>query len=453
MPIICQKLVKSIALGIFPPFQGKIKDKKTKAVFFISAKFKTLAVIYSLAALLALGGVTAVCASRLGLYRQAADYSSARAFDETVSAVGELSLSLRKLGFVTDDILCRSICSRAYAEAMSAEASLSVLPFSTHELEKLSSFLNVAGDYTASLLGQSEEELSDEQRQQLKQLSDAAADFSARLRQLQAEVNDGTLLMDSLEQNFGYEDAGDTLSARLLSYEAEFESPEAFVYDGKYSPAEEKQPGEMSAEDARALAAEAAGVELRELKDEYSYEGTDGRRCYSAGDLKLCVSSHGLESMNQSRLLSSGGLDAQQARSTAEDFLTKLGYEALALSEENVSETLASYRYAPEDDGAVRADDYISISVALDDGSIYAFDATRYSAQAPELSWNLAEQAALKTLPEGLETNFVRKVIIKSPGGKYLPCWEINCAFQGGESMNVYVNADSGRQCRIDPAV
>jgi len=390
-------------------------------------------------------------ASRLGLYRQAADYSSARAFDETVSAVEELSHDLKKLGFVTDDVLCRSICSAAYAEAMSAEASLSVLPFSTHELEKLSGFLNTAGDYTASLLARSEDELNEEQRGQIEQLSRAAEDFSKRLRQLQTEVNDGTLLMDSLEQNFGYEDGGDTLSARLLSYEAEFESPEEFVYDGKFSPAEEKQPGEVSAEDAKALAAQAAGVEERELKEEYNYEGPDGRCCYSAGDLKLCVSSHGLESMNQSRLLSGGGLEAQEARSAAEDFLAKLGYENLALSEENITETLASYRYAPEDDGAVRSDDYISISVALDDGSIYAFDATRYSAEVPELSWNSDEEAALKTLPEGVKADFVRKVIIKSPGGNYLPCWELGCSSPGG-SMNVYVNADSGRQCKIDMA-
>ncbi len=451
MPIICQKLVKSIAEGHISHFCRQNKIKNQKAVFFISAKFKILALIYALAAVLALGGVTAMCASRLGLYRQAADYSSARAFDETVSAVGELSLSLKKLGFVTDDILCRSICSKAYAEAMSAEASLSVLPFSTHELEKLSGFLNTAGDYTASLLAQREEALSDEQRGQIEQLSASAEDFSRRLQQLQSEVNDGTLLMDSLEQNFGYEDGGETISKRLLSYEAEFESPEEFVYDGKYSPTEEKQPGDMSVEDAKKLAAEAAGVELRELKEEYDYEGTDGRRCYSAGNLKLCVSSHGLESMNQSRLLSSGGTDSQQARSLAEEFLARLGYENLALSEENISETLASYRYAPEDDGAVRTDDYISISIALDDGSIYAFDATRYSGQAPELNWNTDEDAALETLPDGAEANAVRKVIIKSPGGRYLPCWEINCAFQGGESMNLYVNADNGRQCRIEP--
>ena len=118
--------------------------------------------IYSLAAIAALGGLTAMSRARLEYCRQAADYSSAAALDETVSAVAELSSALKKLRYVTDDVLGRSICSKAYAEAMRAEAAMSVLPFSTQELEKLSGFLNLAGDYSASLLAQSEDELSEE---------------------------------------------------------------------------------------------------------------------------------------------------------------------------------------------------------------------------------------------------------------------------------------------------
>jgi len=415
----------------------------------MSSKFKSLAIIYALAAIAALGGVTAMSCYRLQLYRTAADYSSARAFDETVAAVGELSLALKKLQYTSDDVLGRSICSNAYAEAMSAEASLSVLPFSTYELEKLSAFLNTAGDYTASLIVRNEDELSDQQKQQVQQLSEAAADFAARLSQLQSEVNDGSLLMDTLEDT---EDSGgaERLSARLLSYEQEFESPEEFVYDGKYSPTEEGPAGNMSAEEAKALAAKAAGVEERELKDEYGYEGTDERRCYSAGDLKLCVSAKGLESMSQSRLVSSGGVSAEDARSAAESFLKELGYENLGLSRENISDTIAAYRFAPDDNGALREDDYISISVALDDGSIYAFDATRYRAEAPELKWSIDEAAAAKTLPEGVEAEHVRRVVIKSPGGRYLPCFEQSCTAEDGGSVRIYVNAETGRQCKIE---
>ena len=422
-------------------------------MFYISAKFKRLVVIYSLAAIAALGGVAAVYSARLEYYRLAADYGSASALDETVSAVSELSGALKKLRFVTDDTLGRSICSKAYAEAMRAEAAMSVLPFSTHELEKLSAFLNVAGDYSASLVAQAEDELSTEQKQHVQQLSDAAADFAARLIQLQAEVNEGSLIMDSVERRrfeLSQNGSGELFSARMLSYEEEFASPEEFVYEGKYSPQSEQEAGDLSEDEAKALAAQAAGVEARELKDEYSYEGTDGRRCYSAGELKLCVSSRGLESMSQSRLVSSAAMDEEQARSAAEEFLASLGYTDLALSSENFNGNLADFRFAPEQDGAIRRDDYISISVALDDGSIYSYDATRYSDAKVELLWNVDEKTARAALPEGAELQSTKKVIIKSPGGNYLACWELICAFEDGESMCVYVDAESGKQCKIE---
>ena len=146
-------------------------------MFFISAKVKSLIIIYSLAALAALGGMAAVCQSRLEYYRLAADYSSASALDETVSAVSELSSSLKKLRYVTDDSLGRSICSKAYAEAMRAEAAMSVLPFSTQELEKLSGFLNLAGDYSASLIAQAEDELSGEQKAQVETMVQLMSKF------------------------------------------------------------------------------------------------------------------------------------------------------------------------------------------------------------------------------------------------------------------------------------
>lgn len=406
-----------------------------------------------MAAIISLGGLAAACRARLEYCRQAADYSSAAALDETVSAVSELSASLKKLRYVTDDNLGRSICSRAYAEAMRAEAAMSVLPFSTQELEKLSGFLNLAGDFSASLIAQAEDELSEEQKGHVQQLSDAAADFASVLSQVQTEVNDGSISVDSMEQrrfSRGEESVGDMLSSRFLSYEEEFTSPEEFVYEGKYSPAAEKEAGTLSEEEAKAIAARAAGVEARELKDEYSYEGTEGRRCYSAGELMLCVSSRGLESMSQSRLVGSGFMDGEQAREKAEEFLQTLGYEGLALSGENISETMAVFHFVPQQDGALCIDDYISLSVALDDGSIYSFDATRYSEPEAELLWNIDENKALSTLPEGAETESTRKVIIRSPGGNYLGCWELICGFQEGERMRVYVDAESGKQCKIE---
>ena len=386
----------------------------------MSAKAKQLIIIYTAAALVTLSVLSAVLYSKLADYRLTALYSSSGAFETTVSAVDGLSRSLKKSLYVTDATLGRSICTQAYANALAAEAALSALPFSTQELEQLSGFLNRAGDYAKSLGAQSSDKLSDEQKQQLKAMSDTAAEFSARLRDMQGRVNSGELIMDSREeqlQNIGIEDTG-KLSAELLGYEADFTAPEDFQYDGQYSTRPEKERGKLSEKQARALAAEAVGMEPRELKDEYGYEGEDGRRCYSAGNVLLCVSSRGLESLSQSRLVGSGSISAEQAEE-------------------------------PVQDGALRIDDYISVSVALDDGSIYSYDATRYSDDAPEIDWSCDEETARGSLPDNVSVSGSRKVIVQRPGGEYMACYEFDCTGSEGESLRIYADGSDGRQCRI----
>ena len=138
--------------------------------------------------------------------------------------------------------------------------------------------------------------------------------------------------MDSREeqlQNIGIEDTG-KLSAELLGYEADFTAPEDFQYDGQYSTRPEKERGKLSEKQARALAAAAVGMEPRELKDEYGYEGEDGRRCYSAGEVMLCVSSRGLESLAQTRLVSESSISLEQPRQTAVKFLEQQELTELA---------------------------------------------------------------------------------------------------------------------------
>ena len=58
------------------------------------------------------------------------------------------------------------------------------------------------------------------------------------------------------------------LSAALLDYRLGYDGEE-LRYDGKYTAREEQTAGELSPEQAKAIAARAAGVEERELKEEY----------------------------------------------------------------------------------------------------------------------------------------------------------------------------------------
>ena len=133
-----------------------------------------------------------------------------------------------------------------------------------------------------------------------------------------------------------------------------------------------------------------------------------------------------------------------------ERFLERLGYENLELYAAETGGGAASFRFAPTQDGVPRPDDALTLSVALDDGTVCAFDATRFRSDAPEVSWNTDEEAARATLPEGIEAQTARRVIRRSPGGSSVPCWELSCADGEGRQARVYVDARSGRPWLIE---
>lgn len=418
----------------------------------MSGKAKFVFGTYIATALVVLSVCCAIGYSRLTDYRRAAAYSSRASFETTVKAVDSMGSALKKSLYATDGGMCSSLCGQVYASASAAEAALLSLPFATQEMENLAGFLNLAGDYAYSLAPVvSEEGFTQEQQEQMESFSQQAGDFAALLRQLQMDLNNGLVLLDSREQrlqNVGEPDEG-KISAALLEYETGFDGS-AFEYDGKYTLKDEPEAGELSEEEAKELAATVAGVESRELKEEYSYSGTDGRRCYSAGDMIICVSSRGLESIGQSRLVSSGRLSTEKARQRAEEFLSKLGLEEMALISYSDTGTVASFNFAQVQDDALRLDSGVKVSVALDDGSIYAYNGEDYSYETAELSWNTDEKTAAQQLPESVSSEGVRRVTIQSEGGREIPCYEFSCLNAQGENLKIYVDAQTGKQCRID---
>ena len=418
----------------------------------MSKKMKQILAIYTVAALVTLSLLCAIGYAHLTQLRRTAAYASRASFEAMVRSVDAMGTALQKSLYATDGGLCGSLCGEISASASAAEASLSALPFDTQELEQVSGFINRAGDYAYSLAPQAGEEgFTQEQQQQLADFAAQAGDFAALLRDLQTEVNNGLLTLDSREQrlqNVGREEEK-LLSAALLDYRLGYDGEE-LNYDGKYTAKEQQPAGDLSPEQAKELAARAAGVEPRELKEEYDYTGPDGRRCYSAGEVMLCVSSRGLESLAQTRLVSESSISLEQARQAAVKFLEQLELEELALVSYNDSGTVASFNFAQTQDEAIRLGSGVKVSVALDDGSVYAYNAVNYSTQSAQVNWNVGEEEARTRLPENVSCEGSRKVILRSAGERDLPCYAFNCVDSQGQGLTIYVNADTGKQCRID---
>lgn len=327
---------------------------------------------------------------------------------------------------------------------------MSTLPFSTWELEQLSAFLNTAGDYAYSLCGAGDGFTRD-QRDTLRGLAAMAADFSDTLLTLREELNGRELQMDSREKrlrNISDQEAP-KLSGELKDYEAQCK-PLSLRYDGQYGGEEAAGRGGLLTErEMLRAAAKFAGVPESEVSLEYSYEGSEGRRCYRAGESYLCVSRSGVESMSQNRLVSEARLSVEQAQEKADAFLSARGFGDLTLLDAVQDGCVAQFHYVRTQDGALCPDNGVRIAIALDDGSVYLFDAGDYSPEQAAVTWTVDEETAAAALPEGLELLETRAVILRSPGGLAVPCYAFSCADADGRSVEICVSAETGRQYRI----
>lgn len=426
-------------------------NRKTKK------KATVLAVTYSLAAFVALGAYAWAGQNALADYRLAAGYGSGRAFEETVRAVDQLSRSLKKSVYATDGSMCGLICSEAYANALAAETAMSTLPFATQELEQISAFLNVAGDYAYTLCGEAAENgFTREQVETLTDMSQRAAELSQTLLELRGSVNDGSVLMDSREtrlENVNQDQEPELLSARMLAYEQGLQPAAELSYDGKYGAAakgREQRMGGLSEGEQRILAARYAGTEPDQLESAYEYQDGQGVRSYWAGDRLISVGPQGIISLAQSRLVGEANMEPDQARQIAEQYLEEQGYEGLELRNSRVNGAIASLTYCKAEDDALCLDNTLSVSVALDDGSIYSFSAANYSDETTGAAFEIEPDQAEETLPQGLELQESRKVVIKSAGGQDQACYELRCTDKDGQEVKIYVDAATGRQRRIE---
>lgn len=408
-------------------------------------------VSFGAAALVALGLFSAVSWGHLLAYRRQTAVDADRAFEETVGALDGLSESLQKSLYAADGPMAAKVCAEIYADAGRAGTALSALPFSTVEMEELRRFISLSGDYAYTLCREAAEQgFTEEQRDNLAALSGTAQELAGSLDAMHSELRDGRLTMDSREKQVAniLERAPDFLSARLGGYAQDFPAAQPLRYAGQYSA---KEPQEAEAADearARELAAALLGCEPGETEIAARFE--DGARLLLTWDGQtVTVTAAGVESLRSSRLVSERSLSDSDAKAAAEEALRALGYEGLRWEESARRGNILELRGSAESEGVAGLDREIAVSVALDDGSIYALDLSAAAGEAAESGWAVTENEAKARVPAGLKLRAARRVTVAGPDGQSLACWELDCLNEQGTRVRLYFNGDTGKQEQI----
>ena len=432
-----------------------------------------LALIYLSAAVVALGVFAGAQYERAQRWQTQAANQYQHAFDELVTAMGELDASLQKSLYATSPGMAGAVCTEVFGKAMCAQMSLGALPFHGEELERTSGFISRVGDYAFALSRDAAggSVYSAEAREALRGLSDTASVLPANLKDLRAGVQAGKLRMDELDaathalmqtQAQSRPPLGDSM--RLI--EQEFPEVPSLIYDGPFSehltgarPRALEGLSEVGAETARDAAARFLGVPRSRI---YPTGDCGGEiPCYGfasdaagGGTVFLSVTKQGAQvlSMLSSRPVASANVSDDAALAAADDFLSHVGYTDMAETYHMKQGGILTVNYAYRQGDVLCYSDLVKVSVALDSGKVCGFEARGYLSAhcARDLpAAAVSAEQARAAVPDTLEVLAVQTALVPSEGKIETLCHEFKCAAPDGRHYIIYVNALTGAQHKI----
>ena len=425
--------------------------KKKTAVRIIS---------YLTAAVVCLGAVSAVSLHRARRAERAARYQGEQAFSSLCDAVSGMDAALQKSLYAITPAMTAATCAEVYSRSQSAADALSALPFPMQELEQTAGFLSKTGDYAAYLLRRAGggEDVSEEERENLRALSDAAGLLNENLKQLRADLSDGMVNASAAE---AVEAGMPSLSDSFLHMEQEFPELPSLVYDGPFSSSIADRVPRMTADkqeidrDAAALvAAGFLGIRSNLAEADGTVEGDIPCWRVSSGDYTVCVSRQGgyVVRAISSRTPMRSVLTPEDALKAAAGELARHDYRNMQESYHVLEGNTLTVTYCQTQKGVLCYPDMIKVAVAMDTGELLRFDAEAYltSHTARELpTAQVSEEAAAERVPAGLTLLRQRLAVIPSPGEEELFCRELICENEEGQHYLLYFNAVTGAQEKI----
>ncbi len=440
---------------------------------YLTKKAGRLIIIYSLAAVLTMGGFLALERERCEVLERADSLSCDQAFAELNDNLGALDTSLKKALCAASPSMVSAICAEGYAHCAAASQAIASLPYGSIELEHTASFITRAGDYLRCLsrAGAGGGELGDEQRKILSSLSECASQVSGTMSELTARLLAGDVSAAELQRAedtvAGAEErvGGAGLLESFRDMETDLPELPTLIYDGPFSDHIKKAQPEMlkGLEDVgQDAAAKAAADFLGCRKEELDFIAL------REGDMPVYVfTRQHLNEVESVEVTKKGGLVAffgtarepgegsvstDAALDTALRFLEKHGFSDMTSTGfvSEGGELTASFAFTQN--GVLCYPDLVKVVVATDTGRVCGMEAEGYimSHRIRELASPAFDtDGAVSRLSPMLKNVSHRPALIPTEGKNEVLCEEYLCEGPGGRRVLVYLNAASAAEEKI----
>ena len=401
-------------------------------------------------------------------YRQASENSYNMAFYELVDYVQNVETYLAKSLISSTPEHGAETLTNLWREANLAQSYLSRLPIESQELSNTEKFLNQVSDYSYSLSRKNiyNEELTEEDFNNLKDLHTYSVDLENTLNQLSEDLNSGRFSWGELTEKgtVAFAQEVDNISKESFSnLEENFHEYAGLIYDGAFSEhLTSNEPKGLTGEDidenrAKEIAEKFIGKDnIKEISNlGFSENATIPVYDFSVTtnndeNISISVSKKGghIVNMNSNRDISAEIISQEEANEKGKEFLNSKGFTNMKETYYLKQEGIVTINYAYMQDNVIMYPDLIKVKVALDNGEILGIETTGYlnnHTQRDISNIKITEAEAKKDLNKNLEITSSGLAVIPTEWQTEILCYEFKGKVEDKEFL-VYINAENGRE-------
>lgn len=401
-------------------------------------------------------------------YRQASENSYNMAFYELVDYVQNVETYLAKSLISSTSEHGAETLTNLWREANLAQSYLARLPIESQELENTEKFLNQVSDYSYSLSRKNiyDENLTEEDLKNLKDLHSYSVELENTLNQLSDDLNTGRFSWGELTKKgtVAFAQQVDNISKESFSnLEENFHEYSGLIYDGAFSEhlTNNEKKGltgnDIEEEQAKQIAEDFVGKDkIKEISNlgfsenatipAYDFSITN----HSNESINISISKKGghVVYMNSNRAVNSEVISQEEANKKGKEYLAAKGFQNMKETYYLKQEGIVTINYAATQDNVVMYPDLIKVKVALDNGEVLGIETTGYlnnHTQRDVSRIKITQEEAKKSLNKDLQIGSEGLAVIPTEWKTEILCYEFKGKVEDREFL-VYINVENGRE-------
>lgn len=429
-----------------------------------STRNKARIILFTSSLIIVLLISTIVQTVRANKYEQEATLTKQMALIALDENLNNISTNLEKTIYVSTPTMLSKLSAELWREASGAKTCLSMLPTGENTISNTYKFLSQVGEFVMSLERKSAsgEELTDDEREQLKELYSFCEKLNEQINQMCHNMQNGNFSFEEIDSTIMNNNSDISLASQGFDdAEQSMTDLPTLIYDGPFSDHLMKSESELLKnleEISKEKALEIAKNICISEKDNliYSHDDDGNIPCYVFKGQKcsIAITKQGGKPcyMLSSEFSGETKIKYSEAIRNAQSFLNKIGYTDMKESYYFTDDGICTINFASFKDNIIMYPDLIKVSVCLETGNVLSFDASGYISNhidRDNLNIKLSKKEAENVLNNQLKIIDTQLCVIPTEWETEQLCYEIHCKTDNNQDLLVYIDSTTGEEDNI----